>query len=117
MADSDNTTTLPSVTPGRKPRSSLIAGHPKPLVGHATEDPPLADPALVLSLAWIDAHVGMLASCVRQQQAEAGLLASGALFPVGEVIGRGEGACADRDCPDFLKEEQLGLGRSAAPHA
>ncbi|WP_246501523.1 hypothetical protein [Mesorhizobium caraganae] len=106
MADSDNTTTLPSVTPGRKPRSSLIAGHPKPLVGHATEDPPLADPALVLSLAWIDAHVGMLASCVRQQQAEAGLLASGALSPVGEVIGRGDGACADRDCPDFLKEEQ-----------
>ncbi|MBM2715657.1 hypothetical protein JQK88_31545 [Mesorhizobium caraganae] len=48
----------------------------------------------------------MLASCVRQQQAEAGLLASGALSPVGEVIGRGDGACADRDCPDFLKEEQ-----------
>lgn len=105
MADSDNTTTLPSVTPGRKPRSSLIAGHPKPLVGHATADPPFADPALVLSLAWIDAHVVMLASCVRQQQAEERFLESCALLP-GEVIGRGEGAGSDRDCPDFLREEQ-----------
>ena len=65
-----------------------------------------ADPALLLSLAWIDAHVEMLASCVQQKQAEEGLMESGALFPVGEVIGRGEGACADRSCPDFLKEEQ-----------
>ncbi|TPI48490.1 hypothetical protein FJ946_19505 [Mesorhizobium sp. B2-4-7] len=38
----------------------------------------------------------MLASCVRQQQAEEGLLERGALFSVGEVPGRGEGADADR---------------------
>ncbi|WP_246678100.1 hypothetical protein [Mesorhizobium sp. B1-1-7] len=84
----------------------MTAERSEPSADHAAEDQPQADPALVLSLAWIDAHVGMLASCVRQQQAEEGFLESGALFPVGEVIGRGEGACADRDCPGFLKEEQ-----------
>lgn len=78
----------------------------EPSADHAAEDPPQADPAIVLALAWIDAHVAMLASCVRQQQAEEGFLESGALLPVGEVIGRGEGAGADRDWPCFLKEEQ-----------
>lgn len=48
----------------------------------------------------------MLASSLRQQQAEEGFLERCSLLPTGEVIGRGEGACADRDCPDFLKGEQ-----------
>lgn len=78
------------------------------------DNQPSADPALLLSLAWIDAHVAMLASCVRQQQAEEGRLESGALFPVGEVIGRGERTCADRDCPDFRKDEQDGAEKADA---
>jgi hypothetical protein len=90
----------------------LTTERAEPSADQAVEDQQQADPALALSLAWIDAHVGMLASCVRQQQAEEGLLESGALFPVGEVIGRGEGACADRDCPDFLKEEQDGAEKA-----
>lgn len=48
----------------------------------------------------------MLASCVRQQQAEEGVLECGALMPVGEMIGRGERVRADRHWPDFLEEEQ-----------
>ncbi|MER8444759.1 hypothetical protein NKH52_16335 [Mesorhizobium sp. M1066] len=104
MADSDNTTTLPSVTLGWEPRSSLTLGHPEPLADHEAEHQSSADPALLLSLAWIDAHVAMLASCVRQQQAEEGFLESGALLLVGEAIGCGEGAGADRGCPDFLNE-------------
>ncbi|MEZ2329040.1 hypothetical protein AB6802_04900 [Mesorhizobium sp. RCC_202] len=78
------------------------------------DNQPSADPALLLSLAWIEAHVAMLASCVRQQQAEEGVLECGALMPVGEVIERGEGAGADRDCPDFLKEEQDGAEKADA---
>lgn len=78
------------------------------------ENQPSADPALLLSLAWIDAHVAMLASCVRQQQAEEGVLECGALMPVGEVIGRGERVGADRDWPDFLKEEQDGAEKADA---
>ena len=56
----------------------------------------------------------MLASCVRQQQAEEGVLECGALMPVGEVIGRGERVGADRDWPDFLKEEQDGAEKADA---
>lgn len=92
----------------------MTAERSEPSADHAAEDQPQADPALLLSLAWIDAHIGMLASCVRQQQAEEGFLESGALFPVGEVTGRGEGACADRDCPGFLKEEQDGAEKADA---
>ena len=106
MADSDNTTTLPSVMLGRETQSPLTKQHPKPSADHAVEDPPLADPALVLSLAWIDAHVAMLASCVRQQQAEEGFLESGSLLRAGEVIGRGEGIGPDRDCLDARTVEQ-----------
>ncbi|WP_245511645.1 MULTISPECIES: hypothetical protein [unclassified Mesorhizobium] len=106
MADSDITTTLPSVTRGRKSRSSLTAGHPKPLAGHGAENQPSADPALVLSLAWIEAHVAMLASCVRQQQADEGLLRRGAILSSDEVIGREEGADADCGGLDARTTEQ-----------
>ncbi|WP_246687565.1 hypothetical protein [Mesorhizobium sp. B3-1-7] len=84
----------------------MTAERPEPSADHAAEDQPPADPALALSLAWIEAHVARLASCIRQQQAEYGLLERGALLSIGEVIGRGEGADADRDYLDFCKEEQ-----------
>ncbi|WP_246673876.1 hypothetical protein [Mesorhizobium sp. B2-7-3] len=106
MADSDNTTTLPSVTLGREPESPLTAERPEPPADHAAEDQPPADPALAVSLAWLRAHVAKLASCIRQQEAECGLLERGALLSIGEVIGRGEGADADPDYLDLCKEEQ-----------
>lgn len=90
MADSDNTTTLPSVTLGREPGSPWTAERPEPSADHAAEDQPPADPALAVSLAWLRAHVAKLASCIRQQEAGRGLLERGALLPIGEVIGRGE---------------------------
>lgn len=51
---------------------------------------------MALSLAWIDAHVEMLASCVRQQQAEEGPLERGANLHAGEIIGYGEGTSVAR---------------------
>ena len=66
----------------------------------------MPDPALVLSLAWIEAHAAKLASCVRQQQAEEGLVERGELLSTGKGIGRGEVADADRNYLDLRKEEQ-----------
>ncbi|TPI67278.1 hypothetical protein FJ420_16550 [Mesorhizobium sp. B3-1-3] len=66
----------------------------KERAGPSAEAPLTLDPALLLSLAWIDAHVGTLASCVRQQQEEERLLERGAILPTGAVIGGGEGASA-----------------------
>ena len=106
MADSDNTTTLPFVTLGREGQSPWTKEPPRPSADHAVEDPPLPDPALVLSLAWIEAHVAKLASCVRQQQAEEGLVERGELLSTGKGIGRGEVADADRNYLDLRKEEQ-----------
>lgn len=68
----------------------------------------------MLSLAWIEAHVGMLTSCARQQQGEEELLERGALLSTGEVVGRGEGADADRGYLDFRKEEQDDAERADA---
>ncbi|WP_224544568.1 hypothetical protein [Mesorhizobium sp. CA16] len=101
MADSDNTTTLPSVTLGREMQSPLT----KERAGPSAEGPLSPDPALLLSLAWIDAHVGMLASCLRQQQEEERVLERGALLPTGAVIGRGEGASADCDGLDPREQD------------
>ncbi|WP_246677843.1 hypothetical protein [Mesorhizobium sp. B2-7-2] len=101
MADSDNTTTLPSVTLGREMQFPLT----KKRAGPSAEARLSPDPALLLSLAWIDAHVGMLASCVREQQEEEErLLDHGAPLPTGALIGRGEGASAD--CGDLDAREQ-----------
>jgi hypothetical protein len=69
--------------------AALTWGHPKPLAEHQAEHQPSADAALLLSLAWIDAHIAMLVSCVRQQQAEEGLFERGALLH----MGRGGGWC------------------------
>ncbi|MDX8451158.1 hypothetical protein RFM98_00130 [Mesorhizobium sp. VK9D] len=68
-------------------------------------DQPAVDPVVALSVAWIHAHVAMLASCVRQQQAEEDLFESGALLSTG-VIGRGEGDIADRSYLDARSTEQ-----------
>ncbi|WP_246680399.1 hypothetical protein [Mesorhizobium sp. B2-4-13] len=106
MADSDNTTTLPSVTRERELQSPLVRGDLRASTTPVIDDQPSADPAFVLSLAWIEAHVAMLASCVRQQQAEDVLLERGAPLSIGEVIGRGAGANADRDYIDCCEEEQ-----------
>lgn len=106
MADSDNTTTLSSVTLGRETQSPLTKEHPEPSADHAVEHPPLTDPALVLSLAWIDAHVAMLATSLRQQQAEEDVLNRCSLLPTGEVIECREGTGADCDCVDALTVEQ-----------
>ncbi|TPI26632.1 hypothetical protein FJW08_27025 [Mesorhizobium sp. B3-2-1] len=48
----------------------------------------------------------MLASCVRQQQAEEDLFESGALLSTGDVIGRGEGDIADRSYLDARSTEE-----------
>ncbi|MBZ9815218.1 hypothetical protein [Mesorhizobium sp. CA7] len=110
MADSDNTTTLPSVTLGRETRSPLTNDRTVP----SAEAPLSPDPALLLSLAWIDAHVAMLASCVRQQQEEERVLERGALLPTGAVIGRGDGASGDCDGLDPREQHDAEKGRRLA---
>jgi len=102
MADSDNTMTLPSVTLGREMQSPLTGVHAS-LSDDASSS---TDPVLLLSLAWIDAHLAMLASCVRQEQAEDGLSERSALFVAGEVIGCGEGAGGGRDYLDARAVER-----------
>jgi hypothetical protein len=73
MADSDNSTTVPFVTPGWKRRTT-------PTAPSADRDPPqtttFADPALVLSQAWTEAHAAMAAQCLKQQRLETALLGS-----------------------------------------
>ena len=77
MADSDNTTTLPSVTPSRKSRMESAVHFAN---GGATN----TDPALSLSQAWTEAHAAMAEQCLRQQRLETKLLECGQLH---------------RDCP------------------
>jgi len=84
MADSDNTTTLPSVTLGRE--TSTIRS--------ADCAPTRTDPALALSQAWTEAHAAMAEQCLRQQRLETELLerrrSSGSLDgkPAGRAGGR-----------------------------
>lgn len=61
------------------------------------DNQPAVDPVVALSLAWVHAHVAMLASCVRQEQAEGEFLESGELSSTGN-IGREEGGAADLGC-------------------
>ena len=70
MADSDNTTTLPSVTPSRKSRMGSAVHFAN---GGATH----TDPALSLSQAWTEAHAAMAEQCLRQQRLETELLECG----------------------------------------
>lgn len=74
MADSDNSTTVPFVTPGRKRWTTPIARSADREPAHSTT---LADPALVLSQAWTEAHAAMAAHCLKQQQLETALLERG----------------------------------------
>lgn len=74
MADSDNTTTLPFVTCGRKTRNVVDAGgQTSERMGEKGNDAG-ADPALVLSQAWMEAYARTLALCLRQQQLETELV-------------------------------------------
>ena len=70
MADSDNTTTLPSVTPSRKSRMTSTARFADCGTTHT-------DPALTLSRAWTEAHAAMAEQCLRQQRLETELLKCG----------------------------------------
>ena len=70
MADSDNTTTLPSVTPSRKSRTASTIRFADCGATHT-------DPALSLSQAWTEAHAAMAEQCLRQQRLETELLECG----------------------------------------
>ena len=70
MADSDNTTTLPSVTPSRKRRMGSAVHFAN---GGATH----TDPALSLSQAWTEADAAMAEQCRKQQRLETELLECG----------------------------------------
>jgi len=67
MADSDNTTTLPSVTLARERRMTSMARTVDCTGTHT-------DPALALSLAWTEAHAAMAEQCMKQQRLETELL-------------------------------------------
>ncbi|CDX37662.1 conserved hypothetical protein [Mesorhizobium sp. ORS 3359] len=91
----------------------MTAKHLKPSA-NAAAGQPSADPAVVLSLAWIDAHVAMLASCIRQQQAEGRVVDRDALRSVDGAFQRGEGADADVDHLDALTAERDDAGKADA---
>jgi len=71
MADSDNTTTLPSVTLARESWMTSVA---RPADCTPTDTTTLADPALALSLAWTEANAVTAEQCLRQQRLETELL-------------------------------------------
>ena len=71
MADSDNTTILPSVTLERE-RSVTSMSRSTHFGRVSTKT--LADPALALSQAWTQAHAAMAQQCLKQQQLETELL-------------------------------------------
>ncbi|WP_246682596.1 hypothetical protein [Mesorhizobium sp. B3-2-1] len=84
----------------------VSGNRPASQISSIVDDQPAVDPVVALSVAWIHAHVAMLASCVRQQQAEEDLFESGALLSTGDVIGRGEGDIADRSYLDARSTEE-----------
>jgi len=67
MADSDNTTTLPSVTLRRESWMTSMSRS-------ADCAPTHTDPALALSLAWTEAHAAMAEQCLKQQRLETEML-------------------------------------------
>ena len=87
MADSDNTTTLPFVTPGPERSGSPGIGDAQALIVPVDDSRQLTDPALALSLAWIDAHTMTLASCVRQE-AETKLMEDGGYPSMSSEVSR-----------------------------
>jgi hypothetical protein len=77
MVDSDNTTTLPFVTRGRKDGTAAAAGERiSGAVQESGEGGVEPDPALALTRAWIEAHGRTLALCRRQQKLETQLVDS-----------------------------------------
>jgi len=74
MADSDNTTTLPSVTCGPEV-GGLVVVRQEPEGDPGQHGFPNAaiDPAIALALAWMEAHAKVLDLCIRQQDREAEL--------------------------------------------
>jgi hypothetical protein len=96
MADSDNTTTLPFVTRGSEHSGSPGPGDAQALAVPATDSRSMTDPALVLSLSWIEAHTTTLASCVRQQEAETELIKDRDFSSISaEAPRNGEGTTAE----------------------
>lgn len=72
MADSDNSTTVPVVTPRGKRWGSAIARSADCELARTTT---VADPVVALSQAWAEAHAATAAHCLKQQQLETALLA------------------------------------------
>lgn len=66
MADSDDTTTLPSVTRARKISATDLDDREES-----------ADPTLTASLAWIEAHTTTIGHCLNQQRIETALRRGG----------------------------------------
>ena len=96
MADSDHSTTLPFVTRRPEPIGSNGLGDTQALGAQASDSRPITDPALVLSLAWIEAHTTTLASCVRQQEAETEVIRDGGFASVSTEVPRNrEGTTAE----------------------
>lgn len=73
MADSDNSTTVPSVTPGRQRWTAPTA---RSAACSRLQTTNFADPALAVSQAWTEAHAETAAQCLKQQQLETALLGS-----------------------------------------
>jgi len=67
MADSDNTTTVPSVTLARESRMTSASRF-------ADDGGARTDLALALSLAWTEAHSATAEQCLKQQRLETALL-------------------------------------------
>lgn len=88
MADSDNTTTLPSVTLGRE---SWMTSMTRP----ADCAPTHTDPALALSQAWTEAHAAAAEECLRQQRLETELMQR--RRSSGNVDGKPAGRAGGRD--------------------
>jgi len=88
MADSDNSTTVPLVTTGRKRWTAPIVRSADREAAHTTT---VADPALALSQAWTDAHAATAAQCLKQQQLETALLGRSAECVDGQAASRAGG--------------------------
>lgn len=113
MADSDNSTTVPVVTPGGTCWTSPIARSADCELARTTT---LADPVVALSQAWAEAHAATAAHCLEQQQLETALLGSSSEGVDGqsanEVGGRGSmrRAYADAKAAEALagaREQEL----------
>jgi hypothetical protein len=91
MADSDNSTTVPAVTTGRK-RWTVTARSADREPPHSTT---LSDRAVSLAQAWTEAHAATAAQCLKQQQLETALLEPSSAEVVGGQPARRAGGSGD----------------------